>query len=32
MKALLYERKQLESKLGYEVPNDNLYDTVIGVE
>ena len=32
LKALLYERKQLESKLGYEVPNDNLYDTIIGVE
>lgn len=28
LNALLYERKQLESKLGYEVPDENLYDSV----
>lgn len=26
--ALLRERKQLESKLGYKIPDDNLYDSV----
>lgn len=26
--VLLRERKQLESKLGYEVPDENLYDSV----
>ena len=29
LKALLYERKLLESKLGYPVPDNNLYDTVM---
>lgn len=28
LNALLRERKQLESKLGYEVPDENLYDSV----
>ncbi len=28
LKALLYERKLLESKLGYPVPDNNLYDVV----
>lgn len=28
LKALLAERKLLESKLGYEIPNDNLYSSV----
>lgn len=32
LKALLQERKLLESKLGYSVPNNNLYDTVIDAE
>lgn len=26
--SLLYERKMLESKLGYEIPSNNLYDLV----
>ena len=26
--VLLRERKQLESKLGYEVPDENFYDSV----
>jgi len=29
LKALLEERKQLESKLGYEIPANNLYNSVI---
>ena len=29
LKALLYERKLLESKLGYPVPDNNLYDSVM---
>ena len=32
LKSLLYERKLLESKLGYEIPNHNLYDSVIESE
>ncbi len=28
LKALLYERKLLESKLGYQVPDNNLYSAV----
>ena len=28
LKALLYERELLESKLGYPVPDNNLYDVV----
>ena len=28
LKALLYERKLLESKLGYPVPDNNLYEVV----
>lgn len=28
LKALLEERKQLESKLGYEIPANNLYNLV----
>lgn len=28
LKALLYERKLLESKLSYPVPDNNLYDAV----
>ena len=30
--ALLEERKQLESKLGYEVPANNLYNSVVETE
>lgn len=30
LKAILAERKLLESKLGYEVPDHNLYDLVSG--
>lgn len=26
--ALLHERKMLESKLGYEIPSNNLYDLI----
>lgn len=29
LKALLAERKLLESKLGYEIPDNHLYDLVI---
>lgn len=29
LKALLEERKQLESKLGYEIPQNNLYDSIM---
>ena len=29
LKALLEERKQLESKLGYEMPQNNLYDSIL---
>ncbi len=32
LKAVLKERKQLESKLGYEIPARNLYDSVIEAE
>ena len=32
LKALLEERKQLESKLGYEVPQNNLYDSIMQTE
>ena len=32
LSALLHERKQLESKLGYEVSSDHLYDAVIETE
>ena len=32
LKYLLYERKLLESKLGYFVPDHNLYDSVIEKE
>ena len=32
LKALLEERKQLESKLGYAVPDNNLYNSVIEKE
>ena len=28
LKQLLYERKLLESKLGYEIPDENLYAIV----
>ena len=28
LKQLLYERKLLESKLGYEIPDENLYASV----
>lgn len=28
LKALLRERELIESKLGYKVPDDNLYDSV----
>lgn len=30
--ALLEERKQLESKLGYFIPDNNLYDSVLETE
>ena len=30
--ALLEERKQLESKLGYEVPSNNLYNLIENIE
>lgn len=30
LKAILIERKLLESKLGYDVPDDNLYEAVTG--
>ena len=29
LRALLEERRQLESKLGYEVPSNNLYSSVV---
>ena len=32
LKALVYERKLLESKLGYPVPDNNLYDSIIETE
>jgi len=32
LKALLEERKQLESKLGYEMPQNNLYDSILQTE
>lgn len=32
LKALLQERKLLESKLGYPVPSNNLYDAVVEAE
>lgn len=32
LKALLEERKQLESKLGYEVPSNNLYNLIENIE
>lgn len=32
LKALLYERKLIESKLGYPVPDNNLYNSVIDHE
>lgn len=32
LKALLYERKLIESKLGYPVPDNNLYNSVIETE
>lgn len=32
LKALLQERNLLESKLGYSIPNNNLYNTVIDAE
>ena len=32
LRSILYERKQLESKLGYEVPSNHLYDEVIEPE
>ncbi len=32
LSALLEERKQLESKLGYEIPAKNLYDSVVDAE
>lgn len=32
LKAVLKERKQLESKLGYEIPAKNLYDSVVEAE
>ena len=32
LKALLEERKQLESKLGHSVPDNNLYVSVIETE
>lgn len=32
LKYLLYERKLLESKLGYPVPDNNLYDSVSEIE
>lgn len=32
LKALLEERKQLESKLGYEVPSNNLYSSVSEID
>ena len=32
LKALLEERKQLKSKLGYAVPSNNLYDAVMEAE
>lgn len=32
LNALLEERKQLESKLGYEIPAKNLYDSVVDAE
>lgn len=28
LKQILYERKLLESKLGYEIPDNNLYESV----
>ncbi|MBE5881369.1 MAG: hypothetical protein E7289_03500 [Lachnospiraceae bacterium] len=30
--TILHERKLLESKLGYEVPSENLYSAVIETE
>lgn len=32
LKAILYERKLIESKLGYSVPDNNLYNLVIETE
>lgn len=32
LRALLEERKQIESKLGYEIPTKNLYDSIIESE
>ena len=32
LSTLFEERKQLESKLGYEIPAKNLYDSVIDAE
>ena len=32
LKALLHERKLLESKLGYEIPSNNLYNSVMDME
>ena len=32
LRALLEERRQLESKLGYEVPSNNLYSSVVQEE
>ena len=32
LKALLHERKLLESKLGYEIPDHNLYNSIIEKE
>lgn len=28
LKQILFERKLLESKLGYEIPDNNLYDSI----
>lgn len=32
LKAILYERKLIESKLGYSVPDNNLYNLVVETE
>ena len=32
LKAILYERKLIESKLGYSVPDNNLYNSVVEAE